>query len=171
MIFIQWHPLIVNIFRFKSQWVVLSVIFVIFQWLTVIFSHAIITQKSFKWFFNDKQNTFVCFFNTSYKISRNENHFYFFRDSFDCDEIKTTKKIERKFAIHQARAQGLRVAKAWKNWHGDSCYSLRNAVLKKEKMTMFWNSVFSKRKHKFKKWCKFLFLIFGGVVVNGCYKK
>jgi hypothetical protein len=36
--------------------------------------------------------------------------------SFDCDEIKTTKKIKRKLAIHQARAQGLRVAKklAWR---------------------------------------------------------
>jgi hypothetical protein len=32
------------------------------------------------------------------------------------NEIKTTKKIERKLAIHQARAQGLRVAKklAWR---------------------------------------------------------
>ena len=47
--------------------------------------------------------------------------FYFVREweidnSFDCDEIKTTKKIERKLAIHQARAQGLRVAKklAWR---------------------------------------------------------
>ena len=86
-----------------------SVIFVIFQWLTVIFCHAIITQKSFKWFFNDSQNIFVCFFNTSYKMSRNESIFDFVREyeiynSFDCDEIKTTKKIERKLAIHQARA-------------------------------------------------------------------
>ena len=56
--------------------------------------------------FNDRQNTFVCFFNTSYKMSRNESLFYFVREceiynSFDCDEIKTTKKIERKLAIHQ----------------------------------------------------------------------
>ena len=80
MIFIQWHPLIVNIFRFKSPWVVLSVVFVIFQWLTVIFFHAIITQKSFKWFFNDKQNTFVCVFNTSYKMSHNKSLFYFVRE-------------------------------------------------------------------------------------------
>ena len=56
-------------------------------------------------------------------MSRNESLFYFVREceiynSFDCDEIKTTtKKIECKLAIHQARAQGLRgVAKklAWR---------------------------------------------------------
>ena len=54
-------------------------------------------------------------------MSRNETLFYFFRqckiyNSFDYDEIKTTKNIERKLAIHQARAQGLRVAKnlAWR---------------------------------------------------------
>ena len=47
--------------------------------------------------------------------------FYFVREceiynSFDCDEIKTTKKIELLLAIYQARAQGLRVAKklAWR---------------------------------------------------------
>ena len=88
----------------------------------------------------DKIRSF--FFNTSYKMSRNESLFYFVREceiynSFHCDEIKTTKKIERKLAIHQARAQGLRVAKklAWRV--GDSCYSLRYAVLKEKKMTMF----------------------------------
>jgi hypothetical protein len=166
--------LIVNISRFKSPWVVLSVIFVIFQWLTVIFCHAIITQKSFKWFFNDRQNTFVCFFNTSYKISRNESLFYFFREceiynSFDCDEIKTTKKIERKLAIHQARAQRLRVAKklAWRLL----LFSKKRCVEKGKDDYVSKFCVFKTGTHKFKKWCKFLFLIFGGVVVNGCYKK
>ena len=54
-------------------------------------------------------------------MSCNESLFYFVRESeiynsFDCDEIKTTKKMDRKLAIHQARAQGLRVAKklAWR---------------------------------------------------------
>ena len=65
--------------------------------------------------------------------------FYFVREckiynSFDCDKIKKIKKIERKLAIHQARAQGLRVAKklAWR-----LLLLSKNAALKKEKMTMF----------------------------------
>jgi hypothetical protein len=54
-------------------------------------------------------------------MSHNESLFYSVREceiynSFDCDKIKTTKKIELKLTIHEARAQGLRVAKklAWR---------------------------------------------------------
>ena len=100
--------------------------------------------------------------------------FYFVREweiynSFDCDEIKTTKKIERKLAIHQARAQRLRVAKklAWRLL----LISKKRCVEKGKDDYVSKFCVFKTGTHKFKKWYKFLFLIFGGVVVNGCYKK
>ena len=54
---LKW-PLIFNIYQFKSQQVILSKVFVTFQWLTVLY-HEIITRKSFQWFFNDFKDPII----------------------------------------------------------------------------------------------------------------
>ena len=44
---------------FKSLRNILWDDFMIFQWLSVLFSHAIITRKSFQWFFNDFKDPLI----------------------------------------------------------------------------------------------------------------